>query len=189
MCRELTMIGLSRRLRSAGAAAAVAVSVLVALGSAVPSAAATTVPQGADSVAAYDQLVTVYRFYYPGGDNPARKADHISATAAPPSGLYTLEMVMGKVSAVQATGTTAIFDCGYFGSPRIFVDHFTSVSPTCEGHIYYGVIGYIFTAPPAGYGSIPIYRCRVTASQEIFDSPSPTCEGQTGASLLGFMIQ
>jgi hypothetical protein len=185
----VTVIGLSGRLRSVGAAAAVAVSLLVSLGMGVPSAAAATAPQDRHSVAAYDQLVTVYRFYYPGGDNPARKADHLSATAAPPSGLYTLEFAEGKVSAVPAAGTTAIFDCGYFGSPRIYVDHFTSVSPTCEGHIYYGVIGYIFTAPPAGYGSIPLYRCRVTATQEIFDSPSSTCEGQTGASLLGFMIQ
>lgn len=183
------MSGLSGRLRSIGAVAAVAVSVLVALGAAVAPAGAATAPRNTDSVTAYDQLVTVYRFYYPGGDNPARKADHLSATAAPPSGLYTLEMALGKVSAVQATGTTAIFDCGYFGNPRIYVDHFTSVSPTCEGNIYYGVIGYIFTSPPAGYGSIPVYRCRVTASQEIFDSPSSTCEGQTGASLLGFMVQ
>jgi hypothetical protein len=172
--------------RSALATGTVVLSMLAALlVGAVPASASEA---HGTNPAISDTLVTIYRFFFSYAPDPARGSDHLTDTVAPPFGLYTMEGPFGEISAVPTSNTKAIYQCGTFPGNRLFVDHFTSPDPGCEGQMFNHLIGYIFLTPPAGFVSVPITRCRDTANQEHFDSKSTSCEGQSVDGLLGYAI-
>ncbi len=84
-------------------------------------------------------------------------------------------------------GTLAMYDC-IVGS----TDHFTSLSPTCEGQTRASTtaMAYLYSAAPTGPGAPnthAFYRCR-TATGEHFDSTASNCQGFTVDSTLGYLL-
>ena len=63
-------------------------------------------------------------------------------------------------------------------------DHFLSLDPGCEGQRALGGEGKLYTSPPEGVSTVPVYRC-VTAVDH-FASNDPRCEGQRTEALLGY---
>jgi len=61
----------------------------------------------------------------------------------------------------------------------------TSIDSNCEGQRIIGLIGYVYTSPPAGSSQI-IYRCRMNHGDH-FDSPSSNCEGQIAEGPIGYL--
>ncbi|GLY94136.1 LamG-like jellyroll fold domain-containing protein [Actinoplanes sp. NBRC 103695] len=110
-----------------------------------------------------------------------RPAQHWTTVRSEPSG-YRAEGTLGLVPSVDVPGAVALYGC-FDGR-----EEFSSTDAACEGKTSIGKVGRIFTDPPAGQESRPLYRCRTTDSNESFDSTSPHCEGQTVDKLLGHVL-
>lgn len=129
----------------------------------------------------------------------AAAQDHYAISSSPPPGA-TLENLPGKsllgdLLTYPAPGTRAVYSCKYDGigsELNNFPDEFTSTVNGCEYGNESGLLGYIYTAPPAGVVYQPVYSCMrgVVLGSAIgldhFDSADPTCEEQSRSSLLGF---
>jgi hypothetical protein len=78
------------------------------------------------------------------------------------------------------------------GEPDTVVVHSCRASATdyllatdCDTAADLGPVGSMYTTPPAGVETIPVYRCRVP-NKDHFASVDPACEGQTTETLLGY---
>ncbi|MFC6155815.1 LamG-like jellyroll fold domain-containing protein [Kribbella jiaozuonensis] len=105
--------------------------------------------------------------------------DHTTTVGRVP-GNYKPEGMQGYVSMVPQAGTTALMQC------KTGEDTFSSTDPLCEGKTVVGTTGYIWTAPPDGVVSHPLFRCRASWN-ELFDTGDPNCEGQTKETQLGYV--
>ncbi|GAA4465731.1 hypothetical protein GCM10023170_075570 [Phytohabitans houttuyneae] len=106
--------------------------------------------------------------------------DHNTTTAGVPAG-HQPEWTLGMLSLVSQPGTLPLYSCQN-GS-----DTFLARDAACEGKQVVRHLGYIYTAPPAGWPSIELFRC-MTATGEHFDSISATCEGKTVERSLGHLV-
>ena len=108
---------------------------------------------------------------------------HWVTTGAVTSG-YTLEETLGFLSPVSVAGAVPLYGCQE-GS-----DHFLSLNSGCEGQTLLRTEGYIYSQPPAGVASGPLYLClaATTSSEDHFASADPQCEGQITIGLLGYTL-
>ncbi|MFH8224062.1 hypothetical protein ACH4C2_33725 [Streptomyces sp. NPDC018057] len=109
-----------------------------------------------------------------------RGTDHAEGTAGLSAG-YRAEAVHGYLSLVAEPGTEALYQCRAGG------DDFTSLDSACEGQTVQGTLGYLWSEPPAGRPSTPVYRCN-TGGGDHFDSVREDCEGQHAEGLQGYLL-
>ncbi|WSA12883.1 S8 family peptidase [Micromonospora sp. NBC_01813] len=105
--------------------------------------------------------------------------DHISSTATSIAG-YQREGSLGSVRNSPEAGTRPLYQCLVSGW-----DYMTSLDSNCEGQRVIGLIGYAYTAPPAG-SHYTLRRCRMSSGDH-FDSTTSNCEGQIVEGLLGYL--
>ncbi|MFY1698150.1 S8 family peptidase [Solwaraspora sp. WMMA2101] len=105
--------------------------------------------------------------------------DHISSTATSIAG-YQREGPLGSVRTSPEAGTRPLYQCLVSGW-----DYMTSLDSNCEGQRVVGLIGYAYTAPPAG-SYLTVRRCRMSSGDH-FDSTTSNCEGQIVEGLLGYL--
>ncbi|WP_452603482.1 serine/threonine-protein kinase [Saccharothrix hoggarensis] len=104
-----------------------------------------------------------------------------STLLATPGG-FTPEGVLGKLAINAEPDTRPLYSCQIKNSQ----DRMSSVSPTCEGQTVYGLLGHVFTKPPADVPSKELYRCNLGGHH--FESLSPTCEGKTVEFRIGWVL-
>ncbi|ONI88357.1 serine/threonine protein kinase [Saccharothrix sp. ALI-22-I] len=104
-----------------------------------------------------------------------------STILATPGG-FVPEGPLGKLAANAESGTQPIYSCQINNS----ADRMTSGVADCEGQRTYGLLGYIFTAPPADVATKALYRCN--AGGHHFDSLDPACEGKTVEFRIGWVL-
>ncbi|MFB9627401.1 LamG-like jellyroll fold domain-containing protein [Nonomuraea helvata] len=111
----------------------------------------------------------------------ARPGDRVSSAFGVP-GDYRPEAVLGMVALATLPDTVALRTC------RDGADEFVSTQSDCEGAaVATAWIGNLWTQPPPGVDSTRLYRCKVTASGERFESLDPGCEGQAQVKPLGYV--
>jgi hypothetical protein len=88
------------------------------------------------------------------------------------------EMALGYALSRDGGDRTALFGCLNGAA-----DHFLSRDPGCEGQRTLDGEGRLYTSPPAGVPTVPVYRCRVGGSHFAYNDPG--CEGTTSEGLLG----
>jgi hypothetical protein len=119
------------------------------------------------------------RYHHPG------IGDHDATTGGTPPG-YRYDRTSGLLAMSNEPGTRLVMSC-VDGT-----DRFLSLDPACEGGtVGYGV-GYLWTQPPAGLSSTPLYRCALSSGPsrgELFVSTEANCEGQTVRAQLGHVLR
>ena len=103
---------------------------------------------------------------------------HVVTTGPIPAGWF-FEHQLGYALTRDGSDRRAIFGC-LNGAD----DHFLSGDPGCEGRRALGGEGRLYTAPPAGVATTPVYRCNTGAGH--FASADPACEGTRAEGLLGY---
>lgn len=124
---------------------------------------------------AYSPLV---RYHHP------RVGEHFVTTTQTPPG-YKREGSLGLLARTAEPGTVELISC------LDGVDQFLSTDPTCGGKSGAKGIGWLWSEPPAGRASRPLYLCALTGGTrpgQQFASASATCEGQTVRGLLGHTL-
>jgi len=98
----------------------------------------------------------------------------------PPSYSYRQEASLGLLLSAPATGASALYSC-FIGN-----DEFTSTDANCEGYLFDGLLGYIYTSQPtASPPTVALYRC---FGPDHFVSLDAKCEGRTTDFLLGYLV-
>jgi hypothetical protein len=105
--------------------------------------------------------------------------DHFASTHGAPPG-YRKELSLGVVSLAAVPGGQELFSC------KDGIDTFLSTDPVCEGGTRLATAGWVWTHPPDGLATRPLYRC--SHNQEIFESLSDTCEGWPVERELGHVL-
>jgi hypothetical protein len=96
-------------------------------------------------------------------------AQHFVGTGPPPPGFH-LEWPMGMPAPAGAPGTWMVYSCRYNGG------YFLSLSSGCENHEVLGQAGALYSTPPAGEPTVPLYRCVILANGDHFIAHADTCE-------------
>ncbi|MDX3187676.1 LamG domain-containing protein [Streptomyces sp. MN03-5084-2B] len=111
-----------------------------------------------------------------------RAGEHSADAGGPPPG-YRFEGTLGLVARTNEPGTTALMSC-VDGS-----DRFVSTNAACDGKTVETTAGYVWTQPPAGRSSIPLFQCASGLSAgELFVSSRSDCEGQAVRGSLGYVL-
>ncbi|MEV7723170.1 hypothetical protein AB0P15_00375 [Streptomyces sp. NPDC087917] len=95
--------------------------------------------------------------------------DRLSSVWHVPDG-YAREGGLGLLYTAPTEGTHPLYLCVVRG------DNFISTEVGCEGQAYVTRLGWIHAYPPAGVGSVPVYRCLVNGGREFFESNTADCE-------------
>ncbi len=88
---------------------------------------------------------------------------------------------MGWVYTAQMPGTAPIYNCQYGNDEYIFT------STTCNGGTLLNLIGYIYTSPPAGIATVPLWRCYFS-STDYSAATDPGCWGAHVDYQLGYIL-
>jgi hypothetical protein len=118
------------------------------------------------------------RYFHP------RVAEHTATASATPPG-YRRELALGLVAMTAEPGTRQLVSC------VDGVDQFLSLDPACEGKTVQGKAGWLWSQPPPGQASRPLFQCVVTAGPmagQQFTSIAPDCEEQTVRGPLGHVL-
>lgn len=110
--------------------------------------------------------------------------DHWVTTGDESLSGYHWEKSLGYLYMAPQSGTVPVFGCWYQ-----YVDHFVSLDSACEGQLYMGVNGWIYSSPPQGISTEALYRCErtdVPAGTDHFVSTDPNCEGFYTEGLIGY---
>jgi hypothetical protein len=118
-------------------------------------------------------LGSLVRYY-----NPST-GQHWASTRGAPSG-YQPEVMFGEVSLTPVDGGKPLYECVAAGTS----DQFMSNGADCDGYTVQAQAGYLYSAPPAGIPTLPVYRCFVNGDHII--SQSAACEGYQPSGLLGY---
>lgn len=110
--------------------------------------------------------------------SPSADTHYVTSAAIPPG--WFSEFVLGFVLKRAGGGRVALYSCRAGSN-----DQFLSLDAGCEGQTRLGQEGWLFTAPPAGVPTSPLYRC-VRPGIGHFASTQANCEGQKTEALLGF---
>lgn len=102
--------------------------------------------------------------------------DHWVTTGNVKAG-WNMESTLGHLPVSPKAGTQALYGC------QAGNDRFVSLDANCENQTVLGVNGYIYTLPPAGIATTPLYRCFAANN---FVSQYSSCEGSSFAGLLGY---
>jgi hypothetical protein len=119
------------------------------------------------------------RYYHP------RIGEHDVTTRGTPPG-YRHERTFGLLAMSGEPGAQLVKSC-VDGT-----DRFLSLDPGCDGKTVWRDVGYIWTQPPAGLPSVPLYQCASTSGPstgQLFVSAEANCEGQTVRGLLGHVLR
>ncbi|MGI5204743.1 cutinase family protein [Spirillospora sp. CA-108201] len=109
-----------------------------------------------------------------------RGTDHRSGTGALPAG-YRHEGTLGILAGTNEAGTVPLYSCQSGGNA------FTALAADCEGRDRLGQLGWIWSRPPTGVPSLPLYRCALTDTGEHFDATDVACGGHPNQGLLGYL--
>ncbi|WP_162907607.1 LamG domain-containing protein [Allorhizocola rhizosphaerae] len=112
------------------------------------------------------------RYYLPAQDHFTTIHD------TPPT--YRYEARHGYLGLTQPAGTVWLYSCTDAG------DQFVSLDPACEGKTLISQLGTLWSQPPAGKPSTPLYRCLINGQR--FTSPRADCGGFTPDGLLGHIL-
>ncbi len=88
---------------------------------------------------------------------------------------YHNEGTLGLVAMIAVAGTQILWNCRDGA-----LDEFVTTDPACAGRTPIGSWGRVWTEPPPGTASRPIYLCQATYG-EWFNSIRPDCEGAATA--------
>lgn len=129
--------------------------------------------------ATIDGLLGYTQAYAPSFRYYGAQGEHWTDVNGGPVG-YRNEGPQGFLALNHLTGTQQIFSCvdGY--------DQFVTTDPTCEGKRMVATLGEIWTEPPSGMDSRPIYACRIKG--ERFVDLSQTCAGYTVDGRIGYVL-
>lgn len=119
------------------------------------------------------------RYYHP------RIGEHDVTTRGTPPG-YRFEGTFGLLAMSNEPGTQLVKSC-VDGT-----DRFLSLDPACGGKTVFRDVGYIWTQPPAGLTSMPVYQCALQtgpSAGQLFVSADADCEGQTVRGQLGHVLR
>jgi hypothetical protein len=111
-----------------------------------------------------------------------RGGDHASGSGTLQAG-YRMEFILGNLATAPEPGTQLIYNCLMGGW-----DHVPSTDPGCEGQQTLGRLGYLWTTPPPGQTTRPVYRCVIPSSGDHFISHNSDCESSTREGLLGYVV-
>lgn len=104
---------------------------------------------------------------------------HVVTTRPTPPGSH-FEGPQGLLATDGAPGTVSVYSCRNGAA-----DYFLSLQSECEGKSKLGRLGALYSSPPSGIPTLPLYRCLIP-SQGHFTSQDPACEGTTTEFLLGY---
>lgn len=107
--------------------------------------------------------------------------DHQSTSVYAPHG-YQVESPFGLVARNYQPGTVSLMQCA------AGEDLFTSTQADCEGAKVVYWMGQLWSAPPPDVASRELFRCKVVATGDRFDSIDSACEGQIVDRSLGYVI-
>ncbi|MFD5083924.1 hypothetical protein ACFWOG_14960 [Kitasatospora sp. NPDC058406] len=110
-----------------------------------------------------------------------KKSDTLSTTWNAPVS-YQLQGPLGTLHTSEAPGTQPLYLCQVRG------DHFSTTDVNCEGQTYVTRLGWLYSSPPAGVGSLPLLRCLRNEDRQIFESHQTNCEGQIIGGTLGYVL-
>jgi hypothetical protein len=102
---------------------------------------------------------------------------HVVTTGPAPAGAH-FEASLGIPAPDGAAGTQVLRSCRASANDYL-------LATDCGAAADLGPVGSVYTTPPAGVETIPVYRCRVP-NKDHFASYDPACEGQTTEALLGY---
>jgi hypothetical protein len=110
-------------------------------------------------------------------------ADHLSTTYGTPPG-YRNEGGGWLLSMVPQPGTQPLMSC------LDGTDYFVSLNTGCDGKQVVATLGEIWTAPPAGMPSAPIFQCYFPGKPTTtrFVSYQASCEGLVVERQLGYLL-
>ncbi|MEV4058106.1 LamG domain-containing protein [Amycolatopsis sp. NPDC049688] len=94
---------------------------------------------------------------------------------------YTAVVAQGYLPLTTQPGTQPLLNCASN------FDKYPSLDATCAGKTVLGTIGQIWSAPPAGMTSQPLYRC-VFPGVDTATATSTGCYGGTVDTLLGYTL-
>ena len=114
----------------------------------------------------------IYRAY-----NPSTRTHQV--TTGPISPGYFHEFALGYALDRDGGDRRAVFGCLHGAT-----DFFLSADAGCEGQRAVGAEGRLYTSPPAGENTVPVYRCATAVDH--FASNGADCEGQKTEALLGY---
>jgi Concanavalin A-like lectin/glucanases superfamily len=108
--------------------------------------------------------------------------EHFTTASGPPPAGYHFELALGQLAPAGVPDTRPLYLC------QLGTDEFTSAQVDCEGQRPLGLLGSVYTRPPAGAPAIPMYRCTTSyAPNDHFDTFAPDCEGHHVDGLLGYI--
>lgn len=99
---------------------------------------------------------------------------------------YHYERTLGLLYARQQSGTVPLYGCLAAAGSN---DHFVSPSSTCEGRVFLGVVGYLYSGWQLLTPTVQIYRCyrTVNGRGDHWVSTDSHCEGYTTEASLGYL--
>lgn len=113
--------------------------------------------------------------------------DHLSTTGYQPPG-YNPEGPQGYLLMAPASDTVKLWNC-VWNSPVISSDYYNSLDRGCgdpnQLQRLIGLNGYVYSQPPTGVNTVPLYSCYTNTTNEYFTSTSSNCEGQAFQGSLG----
>ncbi len=111
--------------------------------------------------------------------SPSANTHWVSAGPVPPG--WFQEASLGFVLRRAASDRQAFYGCRAGNT-----DQFLSLDPGCEGRTQLGREGWLYTSPPAGVATAPLYRC-LRPGIGHFASLDAACEGQRTEQVLGYL--
>lgn len=118
----------------------------------------------------------------------ANKTDYWETTAYPP-GYGHVEKDLGTLLTRKpaAFSMRLLYDC-YIS---FWDDHMVSANSDCEGATRLRQLGWVFTSPPAGYQTIPLWRCWNASNLDHYLHDSGTCphNGQPAEGFMGYSLK
>jgi hypothetical protein len=126
-------------------------------------------------------LSPLERFY-----NGTTQTHWVTRNANAVSSGYHYERTLGLLFPHQQSGTVPLYGClAATGSN----DHYVSLSSNCEGHVFLGVDGYIYSSWQLLVPTVQVYRCyrAVNGHGDHFVSTDSHCEGYTTEYSLGYL--
>ena len=121
------------------------------------------------------------RFY-----NGTTQTHWVTRNAAAVASGYHYESTLGLLFASPQSGTVPLYGCLAASGSN---DHFVSLSSTCEGRVFLGVDGYLYSSWQLFVPTVQIYRCyrAVSGHGDHWVSTDPHCEGYTTDYSLGYL--
>ncbi|GLY49212.1 serine/threonine-protein kinase [Lentzea sp. NBRC 102530] len=107
-----------------------------------------------------------------------------SPLAPKPGQFSKLDGPAGWLAETYEQGTRELYACKVGDQG----DYMTAVNADCDRHQNVGLLGFIFTTPPAEGQVVPLYRCTRDNGSRHFDALDANCEGEHRDGQLGWVL-